>query len=39
MQNVWSEDIIASTLPQEKALRNAPISRAGLFVVPMIIED
>jgi len=39
MQNIWSEDLPGETLPRERALRNAPLSRAGLFVVPMIIED
>jgi aspartyl-tRNA(Asn)/glutamyl-tRNA(Gln) amidotransferase subunit C len=39
IQNVWSEDTVGPTLPREEALRNAPLSRAGLFVVPMIIED
>lgn len=37
--NVWSEDRIASGLPHVDALRNAPRSKAGLFVVPTIIED
>jgi len=39
MQNIWSEDTVAPTLPRDRALANAPISRAGLFVVPTIIED
>ena len=39
MQNIWSEDLPGPTLPRDEALRNAPLSRAGLFVVPMIIED
>ena len=39
MQNIWSEDTPGPTLSRERALRNAPMSRAGLFVVPMIIED
>ncbi len=39
LQNVWSDDEPAETLSNEKSLRNAPVSRAGLFVVPMIIED
>ena len=37
--NVWSEDEPGPTLPREVALRNAPMSKAGLFVVPMILED
>ena len=39
VQNVWAEDIPFASLPRDKALRNASFSRAGLFVVPMIIED
>lgn len=39
VQNVWAEDIVQPCLPREAALRNAPASRAGLFVVPMIIEE
>jgi aspartyl-tRNA(Asn)/glutamyl-tRNA(Gln) amidotransferase subunit C len=39
VQNVWSEDVSRPGLSREAALRNAPISRAGLFVVPMIIEE
>lgn len=39
IQNVWSEDTVRPSLPREQALRNAPVSRAGLFVVPVIIED
>ena len=39
MQNVWAEDVPADCLPRDVALRNAAVSRAGLFVVPQIIED
>ncbi|MGV3614448.1 MAG: Asp-tRNA(Asn)/Glu-tRNA(Gln) amidotransferase subunit GatC [Fimbriimonas sp.] len=39
MQNVWAEDFVSMCLPREVALRNAAVSRAGLFVVPQIIED
>jgi aspartyl/glutamyl-tRNA(Asn/Gln) amidotransferase C subunit len=39
MQNVWSVDEPIFGLAREEALRNAPMSRAGLFVVPQIIED
>jgi len=38
-QNIWSIDESIFGLPREAALRNAPLSRAGLFVVPQIIED
>jgi aspartyl/glutamyl-tRNA(Asn/Gln) amidotransferase C subunit len=39
MQNVWAEDAVGETLSREEALRNSAFSRAGLFVVPTIIED
>jgi len=39
MQNVWAEDIAEEGLPRVTALRNAALHRAGLFVVPQIIED
>lgn len=39
LRNVWADDLPGDTLPRESALRNAPLSRAGLFVVPTIIED
>ena len=37
--NVWAEDEPGLSLPREMALRNAPMSKAGLFVVPMILEE
>lgn len=37
--NVWAEDEAEYGLAQEEALRSAPLSKAGLFVVPTIIED
>ncbi len=39
LTNVWSEDITSPSLKRESALKNAPVSKAGLFLVPMIIED
>lgn len=39
VQNVWAEDVPGTPLPREVALKNAPLSKAGLFVVPQIIED
>lgn len=39
LSNVWSEDWVSSGLSSTDALRNAPRSKAGLFVVPTIIED
>ena len=39
LQNVWAEDLVGHTILREHALKNAPVSKAGLFVVPTIIED
>lgn len=39
LQNVWSPDVVEGCLARETAMRNAPIGKAGLFVVPTIIED
>jgi aspartyl/glutamyl-tRNA(Asn/Gln) amidotransferase C subunit len=39
LQNVWSEDAIGPTLPRDLALRNSALTKAGLFVVPTIIEE
>ena len=39
LSNVWEEDEPGVSLPQEDVLKNAPLSKAGLFVVPTIIED
>jgi aspartyl-tRNA(Asn)/glutamyl-tRNA(Gln) amidotransferase subunit C len=39
LTNVWAEDIASPSLRRESALKNAPVSKAGLFLVPMIIED
>ncbi len=38
INNVMREDIPASSLPQEKALSNAPEKAAGHYKVPKIIE-
>jgi aspartyl-tRNA(Asn)/glutamyl-tRNA(Gln) amidotransferase subunit C len=37
--NVMDEDVIRPSLTREEALSNAPRSRAGLFLVPNILED
>lgn len=37
--NVWGPDVVASSLGQAFALRNAPRTRAGLFIVPTVLED
>lgn len=39
MQNVWAEDVPFDPFARDVALRNAPLTKAGLFVVPQIIED
>lgn len=39
LQNVWAEDVSQAGLPREAALQNAPAKKAGLFLVPTIIED
>lgn len=39
LQNAWAEDIARASLSRDMALRNAPLSKAGLYVVPQIIED
>lgn len=39
LQNVWSEDEPWQSMPRAGVLRNAPLSKAGLFVMPQIIED
>ncbi len=39
LQNVWAQDVIQRGLTREQALRNAPTSKGGLFIVPTIIES
>ncbi|MBS1716657.1 MAG: Asp-tRNA(Asn)/Glu-tRNA(Gln) amidotransferase subunit GatC [Armatimonadetes bacterium] len=39
LTNGWAEDVARLGLPRELALSNAPSSKAGLFLVPTIIED
>jgi aspartyl-tRNA(Asn)/glutamyl-tRNA(Gln) amidotransferase subunit C len=39
LQNVWAMDAVGPTLPRDQALRNSALTKAGLFVVPQIIED
>lgn len=39
VHNVWAEDVARESLSREQALANSHKSRAGLFVVPTIIED
>lgn len=37
--NVWDEDIVSIDFSQEQTLNNAALTKAGLFLVPTIIED
>ena len=37
--NAWADDEIRIGLTREEALLNAPVTRAGLFIVPTIIGD
>jgi aspartyl/glutamyl-tRNA(Asn/Gln) amidotransferase C subunit len=39
LQNVWADDVPGETLVRDLALRNSQLTKAGLFVVPAIIED
>ena len=39
LTNVWAEDVTAPCLPRDEAMRNAPSSKAGVFIVPTIIEE
>ena len=37
--NVWAEDEPLFGMNRDQALRNAAVTRAGLFIVPTIIEE
>lgn len=39
LHNVWSDDEILTGLPRDAALRNARVTKGGLFIVPTIIEE
>ena len=39
LQNVWAEDEPGQCLTRDEAMRNAPASKAGVFIVPTIIEE
>lgn len=39
LQNVWADDIPGPVLSRDRAMSNAARSKAGLFLVPAIIED
>ena len=38
IKNVMRDDVIAGSLPQDRALANAPEKAAGHYKVPLIIE-
>ena len=39
LKNVWAPDVAGQCLQRDEALANAPLSKAGLFIVPTIIEE
>ena len=39
LTNVWGEDEPAFGISRDEALRNGAVTRAGLFIVPTIIEE
>ena len=39
LQNVWAADQAVQPIQRDDALRNAPATKAGLFIVPTIIEE
>ncbi len=39
LRNVWAEDAARLGLSRQDALKNSAMTKAGLFVVPTIIED
>ncbi|MES1227522.1 MAG: Asp-tRNA(Asn)/Glu-tRNA(Gln) amidotransferase subunit GatC, partial [Armatimonadota bacterium] len=39
LTNVWSEDVPRDSLQRPEALANSATTKAGLFIVPTIIED
>lgn len=38
LKNVFREDEVQASLPQEEALKNAPVEKDGFFVVPRVIQ-
>ena len=38
LQNVYAQDTVRPCLSREEVLRNAAVSKAGIFVVPTILE-
>lgn len=39
MHNVWQDDVPHPGLDRQAAMRSAAVTRAGLFIVPTIIEE
>ena len=39
LTNVWAEDVPGQCLTRDEAMKNAPSSKAGVFIVPTIIEE
>ncbi len=39
INNVFREDKMAASLPQEEVLKNAPKSKLGYFSVPKVIDN
>ena len=39
LNNVWADDVTRESLHREETLLNAPVSKAGIFIVPTIIEE
>ncbi len=39
LSNVWAEDVQRVSLHRDETLQNAPVSKAGIFIVPTIIEE
>jgi aspartyl-tRNA(Asn)/glutamyl-tRNA(Gln) amidotransferase subunit C len=37
--NVWADDEPMEGLSHTEAMRNSPLSRAGFFIVPSVLED
>ncbi len=38
LTNVFREDVVTASIPEEESLKNAPASERGCFRVPKVIE-
>jgi aspartyl-tRNA(Asn)/glutamyl-tRNA(Gln) amidotransferase subunit C len=38
LYNVWADDVVRPGLPVELALKNAPVQRQNMIVVPKVVE-